>query len=288
MREDGTPTYNLSVVIDDYDMKISHIIRGDDHLTNSFAQKLIYQSLDLKLPEFAHIPLIHGADGAKMSKRHGATNILQYQEMGYLPEAMRNHLLKLGWSYQDMDIISDDQAQKLFNLKNIGKAPSRFDFAKLDHINKFYLKNKTEDELFALIKDNLGNIDQESKNRIIKALEFIKEKSVKTPDLIEPARIYINGYKKEISENDLEKAQNKKDLIISIKNILEEIENWNLEEIKDKLNNFCQKNNLKIKDFGPAMRIILTFSSKSAGGIFDIMAILGKKEILNRINRILQ
>ena len=288
LREDGTPTYNLSVVIDDYDMKISHIIRGDDHLTNSFAQKLIYQSLDLKLPEFAHIPLIHGADGAKMSKRHGATNILQYQEMGYLPEAMRNHLLKLGWSYQDMDIISDDQAKKLFNLKNIGKAPSRFDFAKLDHINKFYLKNKTEDELFALIKDNLGNIDQESKNRIIKALEFIKEKSVKTPDLIEPARIYINGYKKEISENDLEKAQNKKDLIISIKNILEEIENWNLEEIKDKLNNFCQKNNLKIKDFGPAMRIILTFSSKSAGGIFDIMAILGKKEILNRINRILQ
>ena len=208
--------------------------------------------------------------------------------MGYLPEAMRNHLLKLGWSYQDMDIISDDHAQKLFNLKNIGKAPSRFDFAKLDHINKFYLKNKTEDELFALIKDNLGNIDQESKNRIIKALEFIKEKSVKTPDLIERARIYINGYKKEISENDLEKAQNKKDLIISIKNILEEIENWNLEEIKDKLNNFCQKNNLKIKDFGPAMRIILTFSSKSAGGIFDIMAILGKKEILNRINRILQ
>lgn len=283
LREDGTPTYNLSVVIDDSDMKISHIIRGDDHLTNSFAQKLIYQSLDLKLPEFAHIPLIHGSDGAKMSKRHGATNILEYQAMGYFPESMRNYLLKLGWSYQDLDIISDDQAQKLFNLKNIGKSPARFDFAKLDNFNKFYLKNKSEKELLELIKDDLGEITQQNQDKIIKALEFIKEKAVKKDDLIEPTKIYIDNYRKEISADDLAKISDKKDLVISIKNILEKIENWTLEEIKEKLNNFCQENNLKIKDFGPAMRIILTFSGKSAGGIFDVIFILGKEEVLNRI-----
>jgi len=283
LREDGTPTYNLSVVIDDFDMEISHIIRGDDHLTNSFAQKLIYDSLNFKLPQFAHIPLIHGSDGAKMSKRHGATNILEYQKMGYFPEAMRNYLLKLGWSYKDMDIIKDEEAQKLFNLKNIGKSPSRFDFAKLDNINKFYLKNKSEEELFKLIKDDLGQITQQNSPKIIEALKFIKEKAIKKNDLIEPAKIYINNYKKEISEHDLEKAKNKQDLVISIKNILQKIENWTLEEIKSQLNNFCQENNLKIKDFGPAMRIILTFSSKSAGGIFDVIYILGKEEVLNRI-----
>ncbi|MFT4718257.1 MAG: glutamyl-tRNA synthetase [Rickettsiales bacterium] len=283
LREDGTPTYNLSVVIDDFDMKISHIIRGDDHLTNSFAQKLIYDSLDLTLPEFAHIPLIHGSDGAKMSKRHGATNILSYEDMGYLPEAMRNYLLKLGWSYQDIDIINDTDAQKLFNLKNIGKSPSRFDFAKLDNINKYYLKNKTEAQLFDLIKNELGDVNKDSQEKIIKALKFIKEKAVKMPDLTEPAKIYIDNYRKEISENDLEKVKNKKDLTPLIKNVLEKIDDWNLEEIKSRLNNFCQENNLKIKDFGPAIRIILTFSSKSAGGIFDVINILEKDEVLKRI-----
>jgi glutamyl-tRNA synthetase len=284
LREDGTPTYNLSVVIDDNDMKISHIIRGDDHLTNSFAQKLIYESLDLKLPEFAHIPLIHGQDGAKMSKRHGATNILEYKKMGYLPEAMRNYLLKLGWSYQDLDIINDQEAIKLFNLKNIGKSPSRFDFAKLDNINKSYLKNKSEKELLNLIADDLGSLTAENKIKILQAINFIKEKSVKIDDLIAPAKIYIDNYRQEISENDLIKLQDKKELIINIRNILEKITDWNLDEIKNQLNDFCQKNNLKIKDFGPAMRIILSFSSKSSGGIFDIIAILGQKEVLNRID----
>tara|TARA_Y100000389_G_scaffold38523_2_gene32908 strand:- start:8020 stop:9411 length:1392 start_codon:yes stop_codon:yes gene_type:complete len=284
LREDGTPTYNLSVVVDDSNMRISHIIRGDDHLTNSFAQKLIYQSLDLKLPQFAHIPLIHGSDGVKMSKRHGATNILEYQKMGYFPEAMRNYLLKLGWSFQDLDIISDDQAQKLFNLKNIGKSPSRFDFAKLDNINKFYLKNKSEQQLFELIKDNFGEITQQNQDKIIKALEFIKEKAVKRDDLIDPTKIYMDSYRKQISADDLAKISDKKDLIISIKNILEKIKNWNLEEIKSQLNDFCTKNNLKIKDFGPALRIILTFSNRSSGGIFDIIYILGKEEVLSRIN----
>ncbi|MFT5703531.1 MAG: glutamyl-tRNA synthetase, partial [Rickettsiales bacterium] len=135
LRSDETPTYMLAVVVDDFDMKISHIIRGEDHLTNSFRQQTIYDAMNWQVPKFAHVPLIHGPDGAKMSKRHGATSVIDYNEMGYLPEAMRNYLLRLGWSHGDDEIISDEQALEWFNLDHIGKSPARFDFAKLDNLN---------------------------------------------------------------------------------------------------------------------------------------------------------
>jgi glutamyl-tRNA synthetase len=136
LRSDETPTYMLAVVVDDHDMEISHVIRGDDHLTNAFRQKIIFDAMGWKAPEFAHIPLIHGSDGAKMSKRHGATSVMEYKAMGYLPEALRNYLLRLGWSHGNEEIISDAQAIEWFGLDHVGKSPSRFDFAKLDNLNK--------------------------------------------------------------------------------------------------------------------------------------------------------
>jgi len=287
LRGDGTPTYMLAVVVDDHDMNISHIIRGDDHLTNAFRQKIIYQAMGWSIPEFAHIPLIHGSDGAKMSKRHGATSVMDYKEMGYLPEALRNYLLRLGWSHGNEEIISDENAIKWFGLENVGKSPARFDFAKLDNLNKYYIKEKTEEELFPIISRESLVISRESEERIIRALKFIKERAVKINDLVEASQIYVDGFTKNIEEKDLEIIKSKSDLLSELKEVLSQIENWNHDGIKESINNFALAKNLKIKDFGPALRIALTFSSASAGGVFDIVEILGKEEISKRINFVL-
>src|SRR5262244_2788512 len=151
LRGDGTPTYNLSVVVDDHDMGITHVIRGDDHLNNAFRQKQIYDALGWTVPEFAHVPLIHGPDGAKLSKRHGALAVDAYRELGYLPEALRNYLLRLGWSHGDDEIISTEQAIEWFDIHAIGRAPARFDFAKLDSLNGHYIRAAEDDRLVAEI-----------------------------------------------------------------------------------------------------------------------------------------
>ena len=147
LRGDGTPTYNLSVVVDDHDMAITHVIRGDDHLNNAFRQTQIYRALDWPVPEFAHVPLIHGADGAKLSKRHGALAVDAYRDMGYLPEALRNYLLRLGWSHGGDEIIPTEQAVEWFDLDAIGRAPARFDFARLDNLNGYYIRESGDDRL---------------------------------------------------------------------------------------------------------------------------------------------
>ena len=151
LRADGTPTYNLSVVVDDHDMGITHVIRGDDHLNNAFRQKQIYDALGWAVPEFAHVPLIHGPDGAKLSKRHGALGVDAYRELGYLPEALRNYLLRLGWSHGDDEIISTEQAIEWFDIDAVGRAPARFDFAKLDNLNGHYIRAAEDERLVALV-----------------------------------------------------------------------------------------------------------------------------------------
>src|SRR5215467_7327286 len=155
LRADGTPTYNLSVVVDDHDMAITHVIRGDDHLNNAFRQTQIYRALDWPVPEFAHVPLIHGPDGTKMSKRHGAVGIDAYRDLGYLPEALRNYLLRLGWSHGDDEIISTEQAIAWFDLDAVGRAPARFDFAKLDNLNGYYIRIATDEQLSDLVARRL-------------------------------------------------------------------------------------------------------------------------------------
>ncbi len=286
LRSDGTPTYMLAVVVDDHDMQISHIIRGDDHLTNAFRQKIIYESMQWQVPEFAHIPLIHGADGSKMSKRHGATSVIEYKNLGYLPQSLRNYLLRLGWSNGDDEIISDEMAIKLFNLKNIGKSPSRFDFAKLNHINKFYLKNSNNETLLELIASSNSGFEDLKINpqKYLKVINFSKEKVENINDLGGICQVFCENFRHDISQNDLQILNQKINIINDLKNIFLEIDLWNHDNIKIKIDEYCQKNNLKIKDFGPVLRIALTFSSASAGGIFDVIEILGKNEVLNRIN----
>ena len=158
LRADGTPTYMLSVVVDDIDMGITHVIRGHDHLTNTFRQVQLYRAIGAELPRFAHIPLIHGADGAKLSKRHGALSVTEYRELGFLPEAVRNYLLRLGWSHGDEEIISTEQAVALFDLGAVGRSPARFDLAKLTSLNAHYLRERPDDDLAQMIRPRLAAV----------------------------------------------------------------------------------------------------------------------------------
>ncbi len=308
LRGDGTPTYMLAVVVDDHDMAITHVIRGDDHFTNAFRQKIIYEAMGWAVPQFAHIPLIHGADGAKMSKRHGATSVIEYQQMGYLPEAMRNYLLRLGWSHGDAEIISDAQATEWFNLEKVGKSPARFDFVKLDHVNKHYLEKKTDDELFDLLfktKDGawlvaIENSSEEVKNRIKKAIKFLRvgasrvvsyghsQDEGKTLDELS-ARIepYLDKSSPDFGESK-SIIRDKKSILENLLPKLEALQNWNHDEIKNALNNFATEQNLKIKDFGPILRLVLTFSASSGGGIFDVIDVLGQDESIKRIKNALK
>jgi glutamyl-tRNA synthetase len=284
LRGDGTPTYMLAVVVDDFDMKITHIIRGDDHLNNAFRQKVIYDAMNWPVPQFAHIPLIHGADGAKMSKRHGATSVIEYKEMGYLPEAMRNYLLRLGFGGGDNEIISDFEAAKIFDISKVVKSPSRFDFAKLNHVNKFYIKEKTNEELFELIKEFLPQkISQNEKEKIIKALKFLKEKPATLREIASGAEIYLDDFKMEIDEESLKILNEKKDLLKDLKNVFENLNDYSHDGIKSAINEYANLKGLKIKDFGPALRVALTFCSASAGGIFDVVEVLGKSGVLGRL-----
>ncbi|MBU6338455.1 MAG: glutamate--tRNA ligase [Rickettsiales bacterium] len=284
LRSDGTPTYMMAVVVDDHDMEITHIIRGDDHLTNAFRQKVIYEAMNWNVPEFAHIPLIHGPDGAKMSKRHGATSVIEYKEMGYLPESMRNYLLRLGWSHGDAEIISDEEAIKWFSLDKVGKSPSRFDFAKLKSVNKHYIKEKSEEELLNLVEEFLEKKpSQNEKIRILKALKFVKERAEVLNDLAQSLDVYFDGLKADFDENSKKLIAEKKLLLIDLGKVFADLNDWSHDGIKNSLNEFATAKALKIKDFGPLLRIVLTFSSSSAGGIFDVVEILGKEEVLSRI-----
>jgi glutamyl-tRNA synthetase len=288
LRGDGTPTYMMAVVVDDHDMNVSHIIRGDDHLTNAFRQKVIYEAMDWKVPEFVHIPLIHGSDGAKLSKRHGATSVIEYKEMGYLPEAMRNYLLRLGWSHGDSEIISDAQAVEWFDLKQVGKSPSRFDFAKLKSVNKHYIKEKNEAELLKLVAEFFSKKPATSEEfRIARALKFVKERAAVLNELAANLEIYFDNFRAEFDEESKKIIAEKKSLIAELQKVFANLNDWNHDGIKNSLNEFATQKNLKIKDFGPLLRIILTFSQASAGGIFDVIEILGKSEVERRVDYVI-
>ncbi|MES2961024.1 MAG: glutamate--tRNA ligase [Pseudomonadota bacterium] len=288
LRGDGTPTYMLAVVVDDYDMNVSHIIRGDDHLTNAFRQKVIYEAMGWKVPEFAHIPLIHGPDGSKLSKRHGATSVIEYKEMGYLPEAMRNYLLRLGWSHGDSELISDAQAIEWFSLDKVGKSPSRFDFTKLKSVNKHYIKEKDEAELLKLVEEFFSKKPSAAEEiKIARALKFVKERASVLNELATNLEIYFDNFCGEFDEENQKIITEKKLLISDLKKVFADLNDWSHDGIKNSLNEFATQKNLKIKDFGPLLRIILTFSQASAGGIFDVIEILGKSEVERRIDYVI-
>ena len=245
LRADGTPTYMLSVVVDDHDMKISHVIRGDDHLNNAFRQYQLYTAMDWPIPKFAHIPLIHGQDGTKLSKRHGALGIEAYKDQGYLPEALCNYLLRLGWGHENEEIITRKQAISLFDVSAIGKSPSRFDIKKLDNINATYMREISETRLFHLLETHLLKtlnitLDPIKLERLTRGLSGLRMRAKNINELAASAMIYIVSPPINMDE----KAVNilSKDARQLIRGLLEpfnELTNWNKTKIEETLMNFA-------------------------------------------------
>ncbi len=284
VRADGTPTYMLAVVVDDIDMEITHIIRGADHITNCFKQILIYQAFNKKLPVFAHIPLIHGSDGAKMSKRQGATSLLEYQELGYLPEAMLNYLLRLGWSHGNDEIISIIDAIEWFDLEHIGKSPSRFDESKLSNLNSHYINTKTNEDILKIIKSKIP-IDSMSAISIEKAIKSIKERSKSIKDLINFAKLYIIGSNIEIDKNNIDIITKDKIILKSVISHIEKLDDIDQDIIKITMQNIADKNGVKLQAVISPVRILMT-NMQNSPSIFEMISILGKDETVKRLKRI--
>lgn len=277
LRSDGNPTYMLAVAVDDHDMGITHVIRGDDHFTNTFRQKLIYEAMGWNVPEFAHVPLIHGSDGTKLSKRHGALGVEEYEKMGYLPEALRNYLLRLGWSHGDDEIISDTQALEWFNLEHLGKSPARFDFEKLNAINLHYIKQADDKRLADLIAKN-----ESEKALLQRAMPVLKERSNTLVALAEDAK-WLFEVKMDTQAAEKLAAADKK-LIQKASETLANISDWTKENIEAEFKKFMEKEGVKMGQIGPALRALLTGTMHSPA-IFDVMAILGKDEVLARLQK---
>lgn len=275
LRSDGTPTYMHAVVVDDHDMAVTHIIRGDDHLNNAGRQMIIYQAMGWQVPQFAHIPLIHGPDGAKLSKRHGATSVTEYADMGYLPEAMRNYLVRLGWAHGDDEIFSDQQVIEWFTLEGCGQSPSRLDFDKLNHVNAHYLRSAPASELAALIGVTEKNID------VAAAIESVKSKASTLPELKEAAQFYFVapvGYDAKASET-LTKGRDNLALLMPV---LEKLDPWTETSIKDAVKATADNAGKKLGELMPPMRAAIV-GAMSGPDIPVAMAILGKAESLKRL-----
>jgi glutamyl-tRNA synthetase len=287
LRADGTPTYNLSVVVDDHDMGITHVIRGDDHLNNAFRQTHIYRGLDWPVPEFAHVPLIHGPDGAKLSKRHGALGVDAYREMGYLPEALRNYLLRLGWSHGDDEVIATDEAIRWFDLDAVGRAPARFDFAKLDSLNGHYIRSAGDDRLVMFVADRLARatgapLSESDRLRLARAMPELKLRPRTLAELTENARFLV-------AERPLQLAPAAARLLThEARRLLGELRSrlthaeWRAGSLEAVVRAFAEEAQVKLGAVAQPLRAVLTGAAASPG-IFFVMEILGREEVLARI-----
>ncbi len=289
LRRDGTPTYNLSASVDDHIMDMTHIIRGDDHKINTFKQIQIYEALQWEKPLFAHIPLIHTLEGKKLSKRDNASTIDDYEKIGIMPDALRNYLMRLGWSYKDKEIFSLEESIKYFNLEGIGKSPSKLDMSRILSMNEYYIKNKSNDDLFQSFeeycKNFKENINNEKLNIIKKSLTFLKNKAKTMEDIYNNSKFIINDViiieKAEMSLL----TENAKNIIKSFMKKVNEIEVFNKETLEPIINNLISENQTNFKSVGQPLRIILT-GSKFGPGIYDIIISLGKKRVLDRLSKV--
>ncbi len=296
LRGDGTPTYMLSVVVDDHDMDITHVIRGDDHLTNAFRQYQLYKAFGWAVPQFAHIPLIHGPDGAKLSKRHGALGIDAYRDMGYLPEALRNYLLRLGWGHGDDEIISTKQAIEWFDLDAVGRAPSRIDFAKLENLNAHYIRESDDQALVNLIVPHLQKIvkrdlSSEEKSRLQAAMPGLKPRAKTITELTESAVFYIAARPIPLDDKarSLLDAEAVKILGLLRKDLEAVSTEWHRGHLEGLARQFCDAANppLKLGKVAQPLRAALTGQATSPP-IFEAMEILGKDQSLGRIDDVLK
>ena len=286
LRKDGTPTYNLSASVDDHQMNITHIIRGDDHKINTFKQMQIYLSMKWDLPLFAHIPLIHTTEGKKLSKRDKASTLDDYSKIGVMPEALRNYLLRLGWSFKDKEIFTEEESIKYFNLEGIGKSPSKLDMSRILSMNEHYIKNIDENELFnqltkycEIYKEKIPN---EKGEKIKSSLAFLKNKAKTLEDIYNNSK-YIIQDKVTINQDDLKLLDDMAKKIISeFSNSISKIDKLNKESLEPIINKLIKSNETNFKGVGQPLRIILT-GSKFGPGIYDIIGSLGKNEVLKRL-----
>ena len=288
LRSDGTPTYMLSVVVDDHDMGISHVIRGDDHLTNAFRQKQLYDAAGFAVPQFAHIPLIHGPDGAKLSKRHGALGVEAYRDMGYLPEALCNYLLRLGWSHGDDEIISREQAIAWFDLASVGRSAARFDFAKLANLNGHYLKNTDDGRLASLtaplIERKLGrSLGETDRVTLARAMPGLKERAKTLVELVDAALFFFATRPLPLNDKAAKVlTPEARARLVRLVGQFRSQPSWDAADIEATVRDFATAEGIKLGDAAQPIRAAVTGSNVSPP-IFEVLAILGRDESLARM-----
>ena len=290
IRNDGSPTYNLSAAVDDHEMKITHIIRGDDHKINTFKQMQIYEAMNWGLPSYAHIPLIHTADGKKLSKRDKASTIDDFSNIGIMPDALRNYLLRLGWSYKDKEIFTLDESIKYFNLEGIGKSPSKLDISRILSMNEHYIKNINEKELFERLEEYCliykEKIETNKKDKLKNSLPFLKNKAKTLEDVYNNSK-YILSKEVIINKNDLELIDEKaKKIINDFKTEISNQEKLSKPTLETIINNLIKKYETNFKGVGQPLRIALT-GSKFGPGIYDIIMSLGKIDVEMRLSKVI-
>lgn len=289
MRADGTPTYLLAVVVDDHDMGVTHAIRGDDHLTNTFRQKVIYDALGWETPQFAHIPLIHGADGKKLSKRHGALAADSYRDDGFLPEAMCNYLLRLGWGHGDDEFIPRDKAIEWFNLDGIGKAPARFDTDKLTALNYEYIRQADDaylaDLVLPLIAERLGDkFNGAAAPWLVAGMGGLKERAKTLLDLAESADFYVKSLPFEYNEKALKLINkgNARELLAKFVSCLDAVSDWTQENLENAAKSLAELEEVGLGKVAQPIRVALTGTTVSPS-VFEVMSVLGREETLLRL-----
>ena len=293
LRGDGTPTYMLAVVVDDHDMSVTHIIRGDDHLINAARQKQIYDALDWPVPSMAHIPLIHGPDGSKLSKRHGALGVDAYRAMGYLPGALRNYLVRLGWSHGDQEIFSTEEMIRAFDLSGVGRSAARFDFAKLENLNGHYIRATSDQSLVTMFEGVLdyvpsgaavkAKLNDVSRAQLLAAMPSLKERAKTLIELIDGAHFIFADRPLDLDP----KAQavltpETRQLIGRLRAALETVDPWSAETTEAATRAFAEANGLKLGAVAQPLRVALTGRTTSPG-IFEVLAVLGRRECLARL-----
>jgi glutamyl-tRNA synthetase len=282
LRSDGTPTYMLAVVVDDHDMGVTHVIRGDDHLNNAFRQLAIIRAMGWPEPIYAHVPLIHGPDGAKLSKRHGALGVDAYRdELGLLPEAVSNYLLRLGWGHGDDEIISREQATEWFDLAHVGKSPSRFDFKKLENLNGHYLREADDRRLVELVAPKLG-LDAAQRELLLRAMPELKARAHDLNQLAEGASFLFASRPLQVEESAAALLTPEARAILAKAHDALDAAEWNHDALEQSVREVAEAEGVKLGKLAQPLRAALTGRTTSPG-IFDVLALLGKSESLARI-----
>lgn len=294
LRTDKTPTYMLAVVVDDHDMGVTHIIRGNDHFTNAARQIHLYRVLGWNLPTIAHIPLIHGPDNRKLSKRHGALSVNAYRNIGYLPEAVCNYLVRIGWSHGDSEIMSLQQMIEWFDLPSIGKAPGKFDLMKLQNLNGYYIRHSDDEKLVTAIESLLPRLSATSQieavpdtsrhAKLLAAMPELKERSKTLVELWEKAAFLFTTRPLTLESKAAEiLTDHVKKILKALFPILQEDEEWSSASLESRIKKFACEENIKLSQIAQPLRVSLT-GKLTSPGIFDVLTVLGKKESLNRIS----